>query len=104
MAKHLQSVLRVPEDEVPIHIYLDYEQSCFSGRGSLRHSNSWDYPGHHLSPPLLTFLKQLDGMLTIRSVSSMLDCTCNLGNLLLKATISISRKEVLSSLTSEQQL
>lgn len=41
-------------------------------------------------PPLLTFLKQPDGMQTFRSVSSMLDCTCNLGNLLLKATISIS--------------
>lgn len=55
------------------------------------------------SPPLLTFLKQSHGMLTIRSVASMLDCTCNLGNLLFKATISMGRKAALSSSTPEKE-
>lgn len=73
----------------------------FLCRGSQRHSNSRNRPGHHLSPPLLS-LKQPDGMLTIRSAASMVDCTCNLGNLLLKATISMSRKAALSSTTSEK--
>lgn len=54
-------------------------------------------------PLLCSFLKQSDGMQTIRSVSSMLDCACNLGKLLWKATISFSRKEVLSSSTFEKQ-
>lgn len=59
-----------------------------------------------LAPPFPSsahLLKQPDGMQTFRSVSSMLDCTCNLGNLLSKATISLSRKEVLSGATSEKQ-
>lgn len=84
-------------------MFMEAEWSCVSSGGSQRHSNSRNYPGHHLFPPLLTSLKQLDGMLTIRSAASMLDCTCNLGNLLLQATISMSRKAVLSSTTLEKR-